>query len=233
LQLDEFAQRSCGLEFYLTHSKIGRVGPLNGGVGHPKKHKMTLFLQGGVAVAAKAGADADMLVRAKREVAAWVLACELDIDHLVPATVLRKMPATMSDATEVEGSAQVLWPRFSPAVVRGYEPANVDERVAWPIAAFDTLAANTDRKSDNWGVIDTLPHAVLIDHGHAFEDAATDSPFALALEDELLPPRLLSAIQRFTDGRDNSRLHGLLDDESLEGVFDRAAKITNERKLCV
>lgn len=213
--------------------KIERVEALAGGGGHPRKHKMTLFLEGGVAVAAKAGADTDMLKRAKREVAAWVLACELGLQTLVPATVLRTMPASMGSEEEVEGSAQLLWPRFSTALDKSIDVRYVPDHVGMQIAVFDTLAANSDRSNDNWGIIEQLPHAVLIDHGHAFENPPSDSPFALAFKDELLSPTLIAAIQQFADGKKDSRLNGLLDDTELDELFARATQIAGEKRLSV
>jgi hypothetical protein len=58
----------------------------------------------------------EQLKRAKREVAAWLLAYELGIDRFVPATVLRKVPALPDATTMVCGSVQVLWPRFRTAL---------------------------------------------------------------------------------------------------------------------
>jgi hypothetical protein len=224
---------TLGLESYLTTCGIERVEPLAGGGGHPKKHKMTLFLEGGVAVAAKAGADADMLKRAKREVAAWVLACEMGLQTLVPTTVLRKMPVSIDSDEKVDGSAQLLWPRFSTALDKSIDVRHVNEHVAMQIAVFDSLAANSDRSNDNWGIIEQLPHVVLIDHGHAFETPSSDSPFVLTLKDELLSPLLLKAVQRFADGQDRSRLRGLLGDTELNEVFDRARLIAANKKLAV
>jgi len=194
---------------------------------------MTLFLEGGIAVAAKAGADADMLKRAKREVAAWVLACEMGLQTLVPTTVLRKMPVSIDSDDQVDGSAQVLWPRFSTALDKSIDVRHVNEHVAMQIAVFDSLGANSDRSNDNWGIIEQLPHVVLIDHGHAFETPFSNSPFVLSLKDELLPPPLLKAVQRFADGKDRSRLHGLLGDTELDAVFDRAEQIVANKKLAV
>ncbi len=195
---------------------------------------MILFLEGGVATAAKAGTTPELLLRAKREVAAWILASELGFRRLVPATVLRKMPAsTRASASEVEGSAQLLWPRFSTALDKGLTARYCPDEVLWPIAVFDVLAANADRALGNWGVIEELPHVVLIDHGHAFGGGTSDSEFASRLKDELLSPKLLSAVQRFADNKESSRLHGLLQGNEVQMLFDRASEILKSKKLCV
>jgi hypothetical protein len=222
-------QHSAGLETYLATAAVELERPLIGGGGHPDK--MTLILRGGVAVAAKAGGDALQLRRAKREVAAWRLACELDFHGLVPATVLREMPAALGSALWVEGSAQVLWPRFSTAGSKGLDAEDCEDAVSWPIAVFDTLAANSDRNEHNWGVIDEEPHIVLIDHGHAFEAPSTDSPFALLHRDRAVPEPLLARIVAFADDPAESKMRGLLTDQELAGVFSRARQIASKGML--
>jgi hypothetical protein len=158
LQLLDLFARCGALEFHLGGAGIERVRPLEGGGGHPDK--MTLVLQGGVGVAAKAGRTPEQLKRAKREVAAWLLAYELGIDRFVPATVLRKVPASHDATTMVHGSVQVLWPRFMTALDAGVGALDCPEDVSWRVAVLDTLAANTDRNLGNWGVIDELPQRV-------------------------------------------------------------------------
>ena len=229
MQLSEHCQHCSGLETYLANAAIELERPLIGGGGHPDK--MTLILRGGVAVAAKAGGDAMQMKRAKREVAAWRLACELDLHELVPATVLRDMPSALGSINRVQGSAQVLWPRFSTANSKGLDALACEAEVSWPIALFDTLAANTDRNEHNWGVIDEEPHIVLIDHGHAFEAPPADSPFALRHKDQPVPDLLLAKVEAFAADPATSKIHGLLTDDELSRVFSRAHLIIHDRVL--
>jgi hypothetical protein len=189
LHAPDLIDRCCGLERYLCDATIELVRPLEGGGGHPDK--MTLVLQGGVGVAAKAGSNEIQLVRAKREVAAWLLACELGVERLVPATVLREVPAPAGTVEPVAGSVQVLWPRFLTSVKAGVSPSECPAEVSWPVGIFDMLAANTDRNAGNWGIIDQLPHIALIDHGHAFESAASSSEFATKHQGQAIPADLL------------------------------------------
>jgi hypothetical protein len=105
--------------------------------------------------------------------------------------------------------------------------------VSWPIGVFDALAANTDRNEHNWGVIDDMPHIVLIDHGHAFEAQATDSGFATRHRDEALPSDILKAVEAFAADPAESRLCGLLAEDELARVFSRADAIRRDGKLTV
>jgi Phosphatidylinositol 3- and 4-kinase len=143
------------------------------------------------------------------------------------------MPVAVSDSTEVEGSVQLLWPRFSTALEKSITSSYVPEHTAWPIAVFDTLAANTDRAGDNWGIIEEVGHAVLIDHGHAFEPAISTSEFAAEYTDQRLSPRMLSSLEQFLRTKDDSRLYGLLDDVELDGVFARATQLIKDERLTV
>jgi hypothetical protein len=231
VQLLDSCEHSAGLETYLATATVELERPLIGGGGHPDK--MTLILRGGVAVAAKVGSDALQMTRAMREVAAWRLACELDLHELVPATVLRKMPAALGNTEQVEGSAQVLWPRFSTANSKSLNAGACQDEVSWPIAVFDTLAANTDRNEHNWGVIDEEPHIVLIDHGHAFEAQATDSPFALRHRGQPVPEVLLGKITAFAADPAKSKMQGLLAEDELSRVFSRAQAIVKDRLLSI
>jgi hypothetical protein len=226
-------EQAKGLEQYLVEASIRHTAPLAGGGGHPQRHKMTVFLAGGIAAVAKAGADSNMLKQARREVAAWVLAAELEFHWLVPTTVLRRMPAAINDETEVDGSVQILWPRFSTALERRIDASYVDDVYALPLAVFDVLAANTDRKPDNWGMVSGVPNAVLIDHGHAFADAATDSEFAVRMQDHALSPKLLSAVEHFVERRSQCRIASLLDESETDGVYCRAAALADAKNICI
>jgi hypothetical protein len=220
------------LERYLIEAPVDHVRPLGDGAGHPRKR--TLILRGGIGLAAKPGDSKQMMVQARREVAAWILALELGLPRLVPATVLRSIPALDSDSlTAAEGSAQILWPLFKPALADGITPELCAADVTWPIAVFDHLIANTDRHEANWGTIDGMPRVVLIDHGHAFASNDSHSWFVDRHREEALPDALLDRIGRFVANRGGSRLPEVLDHAEHEAVFDRAAAIVNNAVLAV
>lgn len=218
------------LERYLVEAPVEHIRPLDGGGGHP--NKMALVLRGGVAVAAKVGDGEQMVRQARREVAAWVLAIELKMEHLVPATVLRAIPALDGDEI-LEGSAQILWPRFKSAIDDGLTPESCEGETSWPIAIFDMLLVNTDRKEDNWGTVDGMPRVVLIDHGHAFEAVDSHSLFVDMHRDEAIPGDLLSSIRVFEANRSASRLWRILQKGECEAVFDRAAAILKHGTLTI
>jgi hypothetical protein len=220
------------LESYLTKAAVDHVRPLHGGAGHARK--MTLILRGGIGVAAKPGDSDQMMKQARREVAAWMLAVELGLSHLVPATVLRRIPSTNDpNADSIQGSVQILWPLFRTALDEEITPELCAEGVSWQIAVFDLLIANTDRKEDNWGTIEGLPRAVLIDHGSAFEAADSHSLFVDRHREERIPDTLLEQIKAFAESRDKSRLPEVLGVEESNAVFDRAATIIEYSTLSV
>lgn len=218
------------LERYLIDAPVDHIRPLDGGGGHPRK--MTLILRGGTGVAAKLGDSDQMMKQARREVAAWRLAVELGLSHLVAATVIRRIPSLDGSAAgELEGSAQILWPRFETALEAGITPELCDADVSWPVAIFDLLIANTDRKEDNWGTIDGLPRVVLIDHGHAFEAADSHSLFVDRHREEPVPHTLLEQVEAFEANRSNSRLHDVLGSDECAAVFDRASTVLKQATL--
>ncbi|MGD0455292.1 MAG: hypothetical protein ABSB69_17025 [Solirubrobacteraceae bacterium] len=220
------------LESYLLGAPVEHVRPLDGGVGHP--YKLALILRGGVGVVAKLGNSEQMMRQARREVAAWLLAVELGLARLVPATVLRQIPTSGNPSTPtLEGSVQILWPRFRMALEDPIKPESCSKAVSWPIAVFDLLLANTDRKADNWGTIDGLPRAVLIDHGHAFEAADSQSVFVEIHRDQPVPRGLLRQIESFSAGQEHSRLRNVLDGTECDAVFDRASRILKHKTLTI
>jgi hypothetical protein len=212
------------LEEYLREAAVLHVRPLEGGGGH--SDKAALILEGAVGVVAKRADGEPMQVQARREVAAWVLAVELGMSHLVPATVLRWVPVGDDIAGEqVEASVQVLWPRFSPALVGSVQATDCDESISWSIAVFDLLIANTDRNGGNWGTIEGRPRAVFIDHGHAFAAADSNSPFVERHRNADLPTALCDRVKRFHAAASTSRLKDFVDEPVCAGVQERAAKI--------
>jgi hypothetical protein len=221
---------ALALERYLIDAPVDHVRPLLDGSGHPRKR--ALILRGGIGVAAKPGDSAQMMTQARREVAAWILAVELGLAHLVPATVLRSIPPLESFAAS-QGSAQILWPRFKPALADGLTPDRCPEEASWPVAIFDLLIANTDRHEDNWGTIDGLPRVVLIDHGHAFASSESHSKFVDRHREEPIPIELLGRIEGFVASRGGSRLSDVLEGAESDAVFDRAGAIVKHRVLTV
>lgn len=211
-------EREDELEEYLRAAPVIYERPLPGGGGHAEKK--ILWLRGGVAVAAKPGIDANYVAQAQCEVAAWLLAAELDMTRLVPVTVMRKIPTT---AGETDGSAQVLWAQFKTALDLGLQPSQCADSVGWDIAVFDVLTANTDRHNANWGVIGSLPDAVLVDHGHCFlKPPRTTSPFYLERQGQPIPADLLQRLQTFITNAGNTRLSEALDSAVVQQVIDRA-----------
>jgi hypothetical protein len=232
MQMDKDKLIAEALERYLVDAPVEHIRPLDGGGGH--RRKMTLVLWGGVAVVAKIGDSEEMMRQARREAAAWVLATELGLTHLVPATVLRKLPDPEADgSSQIDGSAQVTWPRFETALAGGITPGSCAPAITWPIALFDLLLVNTDRKEDNWGTIDGMPRAVLIDHGHSFEAVDSHSGFVDLHREQTLPAELLTKLDRFHRHRRHSRLVDLLGDGEANPVFDRAASMLKYRCLTI
>lgn len=216
-------EREDELEAYLRTAPVMYERPLPGGVGHAEKK--ILWLRGGVAVAAKPGIDANYIDQARCEVAAWLLAAGLDMTRLVPVTVMRKIPTT---AGEVDGSAQVMWAQFRTALDLGLQPSQCTESVGWDIAVFDVLTANTDRHNANWGVIDTLPDAVLVDHGHCFLKAPrTSSPFYLERQGQPIPADQLQRLQTFITNSGSTRLDEVLDSMVVQQVINRAQHLVH------
>lgn len=135
-----------------------------------------------------------------------------------------------------EGSAQVLWPNFKDALRAQVTPDQCTDNIAWAIAVFDSLLANTDRSDSNWGVIDdSVDQAVLIDHGHAFDDnqPRSNSPFVTRFRDSgaTVPPELIERVQAFRDQADTSRMWEFLPDAAMRKVIERADALLASRQL--
>ena len=154
-----------------------------------------------------------------------MLACETALEWLVPTTVLRQIPIPAGGT--VEGSAQVMWPQFNGALQAKVTPADCSDDIAWPIALFDLLVAHNDRKDDNWGVIDALPRAVLIDNGHAFGNPTTNSPFCARFQGQQIPPDYVARLQPFRNGATTSRLWEFLPDAEMRALLARADALLN------
>jgi hypothetical protein len=215
------------LEDYLKSAPYHYVRDLTGGGGSGLDKKV-LILRGGVAVAAKPGHTPDYAHQAKCEVAAWLLSAELEMTKLVPTTVLRPVPAP--GGGEVEGSAQVLWARFVVAE-QNFTHTSCPDDVAWLIAVFDCLAANTDRNDGNWGAITQLPDAVLVDHGLCFTRGPTTSPFFAARRGDDLPDDVRAHVNAFLATSGTTRLHEVLDVHVVQEVIGRAQHLVDTGKL--
>jgi hypothetical protein len=148
--------------------------------------------------------------------------------------VLRQVPTSGNPSTPtLEGSVQILWPLFRTAVEDPIKLASCSKAVSWPIAVFDLLLTNTDRKADNWGTIDGLPRVVLIDHGHAFQAEDSQSAFVELHRDQPVPRGLLKQIESFTAGKEHSSLRNVLDRTECDAVFDRASRILKHKTLTI
>ena len=98
----------------------------------------------------------------------------------------------------------------------------------WLIAVFDVLAANIDRNDGNWGAIDAMPDAVLVDHGHCFTKSPnTTSQFYVARQGQQIPDEALALIQKFVDHSDGTRLKEVLDQPIVQQVIDRAQHLVH------
>jgi hypothetical protein len=161
------------LDDHIRTARIIVQGPLHRGGGHPDKQ--LAVVEGGIGVVVKMAVPGDPVKQAqvRAERAAAVLAIALDWDDLVPATAFRVVESLASD-DYVPASVQVVWPMFMPAVERRISASSFTEDEIWRVALFDALALNTDRHGGNWGTIEGMDqHPRLIDHGHAFDAAAS------------------------------------------------------------
>ena len=110
----------------------------------------------------------------------------------------------------VAASLQVAWPRFKVAAEAALQPADCTDEDRWHVAIFDALAGNTDRNATNWGFIEDLKRAKLIDHGNGFGAAPTTSQFATELNGQAIPERCLEYVETFAANRRGSRLKKVL-----------------------
>lgn len=225
---DAVESEEC-LEEYLRSAPIDYVLDLPGGGGHSAKK--TLILRGGVGVAAKPAHDPDSTTQAANEVAASIVARELGVADLVPLTVYRQVPDPSGD--EVQGSVQVLWPRFELAQGH-FTHVECPDDVAWRIALFDAIIANTDRNDGNWGALGALPYAVMIDHGHCFTKAPNcTSPFFTARQGQQIPDELVENARRFCGNAGESRLKGVLADQYVQETVHRAQHMVDTGLLAL
>lgn len=204
------------------------VAPLSGGGGH--QHKQLHVLEGGLGAVAKLAEGPDPAVHATAaqqvtgEVAAWLLACELNWDDLVPITTLGVAESRFT-GRHVAASLQVVWPRFKIAAELARQPAGCELADQWRVAIFDALAGNTDRNNTNWGFIEDLPRPKLIDNGNAFGAATTTSEFATNLRGQQIPEGPRRQLEAFLRGSERSRLRELLPDPTTVAIFGRAESL--------
>jgi hypothetical protein len=216
------------LEAYLKTAPYNRIRDLRGG-GGGGHHKKVLTLRGGVNVVAKPNDTPENEKQAHNEVAAWLLAVEMGLTDIAPATVLRPVPAP--GGGEIEGSAQVEWPGFVRAEQNFRHTDCPDDR-AWQIVVFDAVAANTDRNDGNWGAVIQLPDAVLCDHGRCFTyGASTTSPFFQDRHGQAIPAHVMVHMEAFLHTSDSTRLREMLDDLTVDQTIARAQHLVQEGKL--
>jgi hypothetical protein len=224
------------LEDYLRTAKTLNIAPLSGGGGHQRKQ--LLVLDGGLGVVAKLAEGPDAAIRSiaakqvRGEVAAWFLAQELGWDDLVPVTTLGVVESRFS-GEHVAASLQVAWPRFKLAGELELQPTSCDEIDRWRVAIFDALAGNTDRNATNWGFIQDLPRAKLIDHGNGFGPDATTSEFATGLAGQAIPDQYIQHLEAFIASEKGSRLSTVLPEEVLSALFSKAQLFVQNRTLSI
>ena len=152
----------------------------------------------------------------RREVAAYVLSDLLGW-HLVPETVLRH------DGPLGEGSLQ----RFVPADFEQHHFTLVEDERHHPalmrICAFDLLVNNTDRKSGHC-LLGEDGRIWAIDNGLCFHPDPKLRTVIWEFAGMAVPDDVLADVEAVLD-RLPGGLAALLDDEELDGVRDRAARL--------
>ncbi|HWJ51039.1 MAG TPA: hypothetical protein VNR42_08465 [Solirubrobacteraceae bacterium] len=226
----------ANLEDYLRTARVLHTAPLGGGLGH--RHKQLLILDGGLGVVAKLAEGPDdgaRSIAARQvcsEVAAWFLAHELGWDDLVPVTTMGVVKSKFT-GEHVAASLQIAWPRFNLAAELAMEPADCDDSDRWRVAIFDALAGNTDRNATNWGLIQDLPRAKLIDHGSGFGLEPTTSQFATELNGEQIPEMHKRYLETFIANEKGSRLPTILPDTAALTLFERAQDLVQNGTLSI
>jgi hypothetical protein len=205
------------LEDYLRTARIVHTGPLAGGGGH--QHKQLVVLDGGLGVVAKlAEGTAAAPGQVRAEVAAYVLSRELRWSDLVPTTTLRVVRSIVT-SHHVAASVQVALPFFKPALERQATVQNCSDEDRWRAAIIDALAWNTDRSEANWGFIEGLPNAKLIDNGNAFDPSqGIGSSFVADRNNQDIPQDHLDRIQAFMRGSRDSQLREILDEAVADAI---------------
>jgi hypothetical protein len=192
------AGRIHELEIYLKTAKIESVTawPIRS-----SRPSYQLILEGGVDCLAKPSDEIPGgLAECQLEVAAWIVARDLDWPDLVAATVLREMPSQVGGPA-TQASVQVVWPRND----RGPDLAGFDDSEKWRAAIFDGLVAHGDRNNTNYlGVPGAAPgvrsRLKLIDHGIGFGNVETGSPFFVVKRGQAIPPEYLQALRHWRAG---------------------------------
>lgn len=224
------------LEDYLRTARVLHTAPLGGGGGH--QHKQLLVLDGGLGVVAKLAEGPSPEIRStaakqvRGEVAAWFLAHELGWDDLVPVTMLGVVESRFT-GEHVAASLQVAWPRFKLAAELALQPSSCSEYDRWRVAIFDALAGNTDRNNTNWGFIQDLDCAKLIDHGNGFGPDPTTSQFAFDLNGQAIPNQYKTYIASFVAQEKGSRLPTVLPEETALALFARAQSFVQTGTLSI
>lgn len=214
------------LERYLAEAKIERRNRLSSG---SVLNKEVLELSGGVRALLKPVRAKAAMAAARYESAAWHVASILEWADLVPATVLREHPNN-----EHPSSVQVWVPE-----VAHQDLSRCDDETISRAAAFDALVWIQDREEPNFLVLSSggasKQHVVLIDHGQAF---GVGSSMRSVLVNEFvrrqleLPDpvrdRVSKAVPFFGQ---SGALAGLLSDEKLNAISERADRIVQQPNL--
>lgn len=220
------------LEHYLRNARILDASTFT---QHGAHTSYRLILEGGVGALAKPAdqAPADGAAVVRNEVAAWVIARELQWSDLVSTTVLREVPSWITSDASTEASVQVLWPSFDPGVAADEFPD--DDQ--WRAAIFDTLVVNGDRHPANWGAVpgSGQRRLKLVDHGYAFSygQSPPNSPFFQGKRHQELPAELLEDVGTFLASTASGELADLLGDNALEQLLERCRHVAENGTLDV
>jgi hypothetical protein len=220
------------LDEHLRSARIVETLPVAGGGGHPEKRR--LVLDGGVILIAKPRFDEPTAHQVAGELAACILARELVWD-IVPATILRPNVELVSGGRVADCSVQIIWSGFKTAFELGIGPGNCQSDASWRVALFDVLIRNTDRKSDNWGMVGDSEVVRLFDNGnaHGGPGSGFNSEFAAHYNGQPIPEHPLQDLRRFVARREweASLLSSVLPQSSVEAVFSRAERLIAEGTL--
>jgi hypothetical protein len=218
------------LEVYLKTARIESVTvwPIRS-----SRPSYQLILEGGVDCLAKPSDEIPGgLAECQFEVAAWILARDLQWPDLVATTVLREIPSQIGGGV-AQASVQVVWPRND----RGPDLAGFEDWEKWRAAIFDGLVAHGDRNNTNYLGVPAAAAGVrsrlkLIDHGIGFGGGETGSPFFVPKRGEAIPPEHLESLKHWRAGHVQA-LQGYLQPDQLNWLGQRADRMLQSGNLIV
>ena len=143
----------------------------------------------------------------------------------MPATVLR--PAVELDPGQpFECSVQVAWATFTTGFDLAILAASCQAVECQRIAVFDVLIRNSDRKTDNWGLLNDSAVIRLFDNGNAHNPGSGfQSDHFEVCRGQSLPDEVRAALGQFVANRAASRLPEVLDPAQSDAVFARAERL--------